>query len=96
MHVLALRIELRLPGAQSLKEKRATLRPILDGARHRFPVSLAEVDRQDSWQRATLGVSAVSSSATKVAQMIDDVERFVWSFPDIEILDSDRHWLELD
>lgn len=96
MHVLAMRLELRFPHAQSLKHKRAALRPVLDGGRHRFPVAMAEVDHHDSWQRAAVGVSAVSESATKVAQLIDDVERFVWSLPDLEVLAADRHWLEID
>ena len=96
MHVLAMRLELRFPQAQSLKSKRAALRPVLEGGRHRFPVAMAEVAHQDSWQRAAVGVSAVSASATKAAQLIDDVERFVWSLPDLEVLSADRHWLEVD
>jgi uncharacterized protein YlxP (DUF503 family) len=96
MHVLAMRIELRFPSAGSLKAKRACLRPLLDGGRQRFPVAMAEVDHLDSWQRSAVGVSAVSGSATMAAQLIDDVERFVWSMPDLEVLSAERHWLELE
>lgn len=91
-----MRVEMRLPMAQSLKQKRALLRPILDGGRHRFPVAMAEVDHQDAWQLTAIGVTAVSSSATKVTELMDEVERFVWSFPDIEVLRSERHWLDFD
>ena len=96
MHVLGMRLEVRVPSAQSLKQKRAALRPMLDGGRHRFPVAMAEVDHQDSWQLATVGVAAVSATATKTAEIMDDVERFVWSLPDLEILGADREWLEMD
>lgn len=96
MYVMAMRLELRFPAAQSLKEKRSLLRPLLDGGRHRFPVAMAEVGHQDSWQRAAVGVAAVSSTATKAAQVLDDVERFAWTLPDLEILDAEREWVEMD
>jgi len=38
----------------------------------------------------------VSGSATHTAELIDTVERFVWSFPEIEVVDSVRDWLEVD
>lgn len=96
MHVLALQVALRLPGVRSLKEKRSLLRPIIDGGRHRFPVAIAEVDHQDAWQLATIGISGVSASPSRLAQQMDEVERFVWSFPAVEVLSADRHWLDID
>lgn len=53
-------------GASSLKEKRAVLRHIRDRARARHNVSVAEVDHQELWQRATLGFAAVSLSEEDV------------------------------
>lgn len=96
MHVLAVAVDLHLPSCLSLKAKRAVLRPILDGVRARFPVAIAETDWQDTWQRSQLGIAAVSSSARVVQEIVDDVERFVWSCPDIEVTDVRRHWLEED
>ena len=70
----------------SLKEKRSVLRPILEGCRRRFAVAAAEVDHQDLWQRAELGMAAVSSIALGHAgEVLDAVERFVWSFPEVEV-----------
>lgn len=96
MHVLASRIELHLPGSGSLKDKRSRLRPILDGGRHRFPVSVAEVAKHDSHRRATLGTSTVSGSVTRANEVMDEFERFVWSFPDVEVMSTQRDWMELD
>lgn len=96
MHVLALRLDLHLPRSRSLKERRSILRPVLEGARNRYSVAVAEVAHQDTWQRAALGFVAVSSSVRHVEEMIDEVERFVWSFPDLEVVDSRRAWLEMD
>jgi uncharacterized protein YlxP (DUF503 family) len=87
-------MELHLRDVHSLKEKRAVLRPILEGARRRYAVAAAEVDHQDLWQRATLGMAAVSSSARHVKEVIDAVERFVWSFPEVEVTGSRTGWLE--
>lgn len=92
----ALEFELHLPDVHSLKEKRAVVRPILDGARHRFAVSAAEVDRQDKWQRASLGFAAVAGTEAHVRDVLDAVERFVWSFPEIEVVDSSLRWMETD
>lgn len=70
------------------------VKPILEGARHRYRVAAAEVDRQDQWQRAVLGMAAVAGTPSHVVEVLDEVERFVWSFPEIEVLSSERRWLD--
>ena len=96
MHVLATALDLHVPHAHSLKDKRAVVKTILEGARHRYQVAAAETDHQDKWQRAELAFVAVSSSPTHAEDVIDDVERFVRSFPEAEVLDVSRTWLETD
>ena len=95
-HVLALTIDLRIPEAQSLKEKRSVVTPILEGARRRFQVAASETGRVDQHGRSELAFVGVSGSATHTAQLIDSVERFVWSFPEVEVVASERDWLEVD
>jgi len=85
-----------LPRSHSLKEKRAVIKPILDGARNRYRVAAAEVGSQDLWQRASLGMAAVASTPGHVREVLDEVERFVWSFPEIEVLDASRDWVDLE
>ena len=92
MHVTWLTLDLHLPDVHSLKEKRSVVRPILDGAHRRFAVAAAEVGHQDSWQRSVLGMAAVSGSAAHARQVMDAVERFVWSFPEVEVVATDRGW----
>jgi uncharacterized protein YlxP (DUF503 family) len=96
MHVLAMAIDLHLPGSRSLKDKRAALRPVVDGIRNRFAVAVAETSYQDLLQRAEIGVATVSSSAKLATEVVDEVERFVWSFPEVEVLSMHRYWLEED
>jgi uncharacterized protein len=91
-----LRVELHLPQSRSLKAKRAEVRPILDGVRAKYRISAAEVDHQDTWQRTALGFAVVSSSGAQVTEVLDEVERYVWSRPGIEVLDADRAWMEED
>ena len=63
MPIGCLTLEIHLPESRSLKDKRQVLRSLKDRLRHRFNVSVAELDGQDSWQRATVGVVAISADA---------------------------------
>lgn len=92
--MLAYEIDLRLPGCRTLKDKRRVIKPIIEGARRRFEVSAAEIAHPDATDRATLGFAVVTSTARLATQVIDDVDRFVWSFPEIQVIDADRRWLE--
>ena len=62
MPVGVLTLEIQIPYSHSLKEKRAVVRKVRDRIRSRFNVAVAELDHQDVWQRATLGVVSISSS----------------------------------
>ncbi len=90
MQAAALRFELWIPDSQSLKTKRAAVRPIVDGLRHRLHVSVAEVDHQNTWQRAALGVAAVADSPGRLDEVLDTVERFVHRAAGVEVLGVER------
>jgi uncharacterized protein len=94
VHAAAVCFELHVPESRSLKSKRAAIRPIVDGLRHRFKVSVAEVDHQDTWQRAAIGVALVAESAGHLQEVLDAIERFVAAAADIELLDTDTTWLD--
>ena len=94
MHAAAACFDLHVSQSRSLKAKRAAIRPIVDGLRHRFPVSVAEVDHQNQWQRAAIGVAVIGSSESQVRDVLASVERFVVAAADIELLDVETAWLE--
>jgi uncharacterized protein len=96
MQVGALEMELHIQTSNSLKAKRAVVRHIVETARRRYGVSASEVDHHDLWQRAGLGFSAVAPDASHVEQMLDRVERFVWSHPEVAVVSSSRHWLDVE
>jgi len=94
--VLAGRFDLRLPGTRSLKDKRARIRPIVDRVRHRHHLSVAEVDRQDDLGRAVIEVAVVASSPGHATEVLDGIERLVWSAEGVEVISVERFWLEAD
>ncbi len=92
MHVVSLEVEVRIPAAQSLKAKRSVLQSIvrtLDGWK---AVGAAEVGLQDKWQRARIGVVVVSGTAPHAQEVVESVERYVWSRPDVEVVAIDQAW----
>jgi len=75
MPVATLTLELRIEGARSLKDRRQVLRSVKDKLRHDFNISFAELDPTDLWQRATLGVVAISHSRDYLSGLMEKVER---------------------
>ena len=81
------RIDLRIPGCSSLKEKRHVLKNLTASIRQKFNVSVAEVDHQDLWQRATLAVSSVAGEAYHLRRVVHEVQRHIDTFPAVEVID---------
>lgn len=96
MHVAALRVTIRLPQSASLKAKRSVVRHLVDASRQRFGVSASEVDEHDRWQLAVLGFATVAPSASHATELLDRTERFVWSHPEVEVVETTRHWLDVE
>jgi len=94
MHVAAVRFELRVPHSRSLKAKRAVLRPLVEVLRHRFRVSVAEVDHLDAWQRATIGVAVVSGSHRHLREVLEHVGAQVAAAPDVEVIEAHTTYLD--
>ena len=79
----ALTIHLHLADNNSLKGKRKELLSVRAALTRRFGASVAEVDSQDLWQRATLAAGLVSASAADLDHAIDDIERYLFArFPE--------------
>jgi uncharacterized protein YlxP (DUF503 family) len=87
MFVGIVRIELHIPAATSLKEKRSVVRGLKDRIRQRVHAAVAEVDHQDLWQRATLGVAVVSGESRQVDELLQSVRNLVDGTFGAELLD---------
>lgn len=80
-------IELHVPDSGSLKTKRQSLRSLKDRIRNKFNVSVAEVDDNDLWQKASLAVAAVSNDKSHLNQTMDHVLNMVRGAPELNLLD---------
>jgi uncharacterized protein YlxP (DUF503 family) len=69
---------------------------LVDGCRTRFGVAAAEVGYLEQWQRSELGFAAVAGSPGQAETVLDAVERYVWSHPELEVYAAGRRWLEPD
>lgn len=72
--IALLTVEIRLEYAHSLKDRRQCVRSLKDSLRHNFNVSVAELDEAVVWQRATLGIAAVSPSRDYLSGLLRQVE----------------------
>ena len=70
-------IKLRLPENLSLKGKRQVLKSITTRVRNKFNVSVAEVDDQNLWQLATLGICCVSNDKRYTNELLSKVVNFI-------------------
>jgi uncharacterized protein YlxP (DUF503 family) len=70
-------VELHLPDVGSLKGKRHVLKGLKEKLRHRFEISVAEVDHQDLWQRATLALAYVSGDSRHANEVISKALDFI-------------------
>lgn len=95
MNVGACRITLRLPENDSLKGKRQVIKSLVTRLHSRFNVSVAEVDNNESWQIASLGVTCVSNSSRHVDEVVSKVVAFIErSRLNAEVLDYEVELLQ--
>ncbi|PID38022.1 MAG: cytoplasmic protein [Proteobacteria bacterium] len=87
------RLSLHFADSSSLKAKRQRLRRIVERCRSRFNAAVAEVADQDSWQRATVGVSVVGNAEAHVHSMLDGLLRFVEDLYLGQVLSTEREIL---
>lgn len=89
MFIASIRLELSIPHANSLKAKRQALTSIMERAKSRFNLSVAEVGNQDLWQRAVVGMALVSGDAFHARESADKVVAFVESHFEGEVCQID-------
>lgn len=80
-------VVLHIPGAASLKDKRRAVKSLKDRLHNAFNLSVAEVDDLDLWQRATLGLAAVSNDAKHCDEVLAAAVDFIRRDNNVELLD---------
>jgi uncharacterized protein YlxP (DUF503 family) len=86
VYAALVRVELHLPLARSLKDKRAILNRIRDRALATH-AAVAEVDHQDLWQRASLGMAVVAGTADRLQSGLDALRKIIDGQHDAVVVD---------
>jgi uncharacterized protein YlxP (DUF503 family) len=89
-----LTLELRLESSHSLKEKRHVVQSLKDRLRHKFNVSVAEIDHQDLWQRSTIAAVTVSSARENAEKVLRSVEEEAAGMVGAALVDAAVEWIE--
>jgi len=93
VHILLITLELHIPLAHSLKDKRSQIKSLKDRISHRFNVSIAEIDFLDDWQRAMLGICIISNDKSYLDKQYSLIESMVIEFSGLEIAKITREWI---
>jgi uncharacterized protein len=88
-----LTLDVHIPGARSLKDKRRVLRNLEARVRGRFNVSVAEVEHQDLWQRSRLAVVSVNNDADHLVSTLDAVNGEAERSRELMVVASERELL---
>jgi hypothetical protein len=86
--VAVARVELRIPAAASLKDKRSVVKSFCERARQRFGLAVAETARQEDPQRASLTLAAVSGSGAVARQSLRSAVAFLEETYEVEVLEA--------
>ena len=93
MIIGVLTLDLDIPAANSLKEKRMVVNRVRDRVRAKFNVAIAEVDENEVWNRAVLGVVTVSNEQVYCNQVLDKVVDLVETIRDCNLEDYSMEFL---
>jgi len=93
MHILLITLELRIPLAHSLKDKRSQIKSLKERISHRFNVSIAEIDFLDDWHRAMFGICIISTDKSYLDKQYSLIETITLEFTELEIIKMSRQFL---
>lgn len=85
MTIGVMRLDLRFPQPQSLKEKRMLLKSLTDRIRKQFNVAVAELDGMDLWQMSLIAIAAVAADSARVHQILSHALEFIRKERSVEV-----------
>ena len=93
LFICLLTIELMIPSARSLKDKRSSVRSLKDRLRSRFNASVAEVAYHDKWQRAVIAACILGNDKRRIEADMTRVRQLCEEAQEIQIADMHQQWL---
>lgn len=91
-----LTVDLHLPDAQSLKQKRREVLRVKQGLARHVGASVAEVDHHDLWQRCRISLAVVAREAGEVAEQLDRASRRLGTDPEWQVMSERREVLDIE
>jgi uncharacterized protein YlxP (DUF503 family) len=88
MFVGTLKVEVIIPGSKSLKDKRKVIQSLQNKIKAKFNVSIAEIDHQDKWQRAVIGLCFVNSAKKEIENISQKIREIFTENGDILVLNE--------
>ena len=86
MSIALLSIELRIAGSHSLKDKRRVLQSLFSKIKRNYNIAVAELENQDLWQRADLGIVSINTSGSELNKTLNNIVDYVNNFMNTEII----------
>ena len=96
MWIAIVRIDLIIPGAYSLKDRRQAVKSLKERLRHRFDAACAEVGDLESWNRASLGISLVSNEKQALQEMVEEIVRYSRNDSNVQLANSEQDFLHYE
>jgi hypothetical protein len=88
-----LRVRLHIPGANSLKDKRAVLKPLIHRLRTGHNVAVAEIHDQDVWRSAVLAIATVYASHEHVESLLVRLAKEIAGGHEYEVVEESTEYL---
>jgi uncharacterized protein YlxP (DUF503 family) len=90
------KIKIILFECHSLKEKRSVVNSLIKKIRNNYPVSIAEVDKNDIWQKAEIGLSLVSNDHSLIDSVFNKIIDYINTFPALDITETDFEFIHIN
>jgi uncharacterized protein len=85
MWIAVIRLDLLIPGSRSLKDRRQAVRSLKERLKNRFDVACSEVGDLESWNRASLGISAVANEKPILQDIVDEISRYSQNDANVQV-----------
>ena len=92
LHIGVLQFTIEIAYANSLKDKRSVLTSLREKLRRTYNISIAEIEDQDEWTTATLGITAAGSDIAQINSLLDRIVNVLEEFRNASLLD---HQIEI-
>ncbi|MDH5516404.1 MAG: DUF503 domain-containing protein [Gammaproteobacteria bacterium] len=91
--VCVISVELFIPMAHSLKDKRKHIKSLKERLKNRFNASIAEISALDDWQRSVLGISMISNERRFLEKQYRAIEKLLEESREIQLIKTAIEWI---